>query len=273
MDNWLLLMVIAILFICIVIGYIRGFLKIGIGLLSALITLIIVSFLSPHIADALAKYTPIDDIIEEKCVMTFMPEIPLDDLSSMDLSGTPLAHLGKEDLKKINNKNWEMLGLTTEDVLSALGDIPKEKQIKQIEDSHFPDFIKTRLLENNNAAIYEELGVGNFPNYIASYISRMVLHILSFLVTFVLAIIIVEALMMAVQIIGELPIVETADHIIGGVLGLILALIIIWVVMLTITLAYSTKTGKICFDMIGKSGLLTFLYSHNPILIALLSFH
>ena len=61
MDNWLLIIVATIFIICIVVGYVRGFLKLGISLLSTVLTLILVLFLSPHVANALEEYTPVDD--------------------------------------------------------------------------------------------------------------------------------------------------------------------------------------------------------------------
>ena len=106
-----------------------------------------------------------------------------------------------------------------------------------------PQFLKDMLLENNNTAIYEELGVKSFPQYVASYISRMVLNLISFLVTFLIAIIIVKALMFAVNIIGELPVLGVVNHIGGGVLGMVLGLVIIWLGFLIITLMYTTEAA------------------------------
>ena len=60
MDNWLLIIVATIFIICIVVGYVRGFLKLGISLLSTVLTLVLVSILSPYVADALENYTPVD---------------------------------------------------------------------------------------------------------------------------------------------------------------------------------------------------------------------
>lgn len=90
MDNWLLIVVAGIFLICIAVGYIRGFLKFGLSLLATLITMILVTFLSPYVSNALVKYTPIDDVIEKKCIKMFMPEISADDLSKINLSGTRL---------------------------------------------------------------------------------------------------------------------------------------------------------------------------------------
>lgn len=272
MDNWLLIVVAIIFVLCIVAGYVRGFLKFGISLLSTVLTLVIVIFLSPYVADALAKFTPVDEFIEEKCVEAFMPEIPVDEIKKVDLSGTPLEKLDSDQLENLNDLDWEMYGITAGDILNILGEIPKDEQIKEIENASMPAFLKDLLMENNNTTIYEELGVKSFPEYVASYISRMVLNILSFLVTFLIAIIIVKALMVAVNIIGELPVLGTVNHIAGGALGLVLALVIVWLGFLIMTLAYTTPAGNACFNMVEKSGLLSFLYESNPLLTCLIGF-
>lgn len=273
MDNWLLIIVAVIFVVCIVAGYVRGFLKFGISLLSTVLTLILVAFLSPYLSDALAKYTPVDDYIEERVVEAFMPEISAEDLAKVDLSGTPLENLTPDELANLNNEDWDMLGITAQDILSVIGEIPKDIQIKEIENAPLPQFLKDSLLENNNTTIYEELGVNSFPQYVASYISRMVLNLIAFLVTFLIAIIIVKALMFAVNIIGELPVLGLINHVGGGVLGLVLGLVIIWLGFLIITLLYTTEAGQACFEMIEKSSLLTFLYDVNPLLGRLLGFH
>ena len=57
MDNWLLIVVAGIFLICIAVGYVRGFLKFGLSLLATLITMILVTFLSPYIECTGEVYT------------------------------------------------------------------------------------------------------------------------------------------------------------------------------------------------------------------------
>ena len=193
-------------------------------------------------------------------------------LAQADLSGTPFANLTPEQREDLGNLNWDRLGITADDILGLLGDIPRDTQISEIESSPLPQFLKDALLENNNSIIYEELGANSFPEYVAAYVSRMVLNVVSFLVTFLLAIIIVKALMVAVNIIGELPVLGLVNHLAGAVLGVVLGLVLVWVGFLVITLLYTTQVGMACFEMIEKSSILTFLYNANPLLNRLLGF-
>lgn len=272
MDNWLLIIVGVIFLICIVVGFVRGFFRIGLSLLSTVLTIVLMIVLNPYVAQALTKYTPIDDMIETKCIEAFMPEISTEELAKVDLSGTPLAGLSDDQLADLNDLDWERLGITGKDVLKVIGEIPKDIQIKLIEESTLPTFMKNIILENNNSAIYSELSVTSFPEYVASYISRMVIKIISFLVTFLLAVIIVKALMAAVDIIGELPVVGLLNRFAGALLGVFIALVIVWLGFLILTLVYTSTVGKQCFDMIESSQILTFLYDKNILLQKLLKF-
>ena len=272
MDNWLLIIVGVIFLVSMVVGGIRGFFKIGLSLLSTALTIVLVLFLSPFVADALQNHTPVNDVIEKKVVEAFMPEISTEELGSMDLSGTALGELSPDEIASLNEADWDMLGITPQDILSVMGEIPKDVQIKEIESAPLPTFLKNALMENNNATIYDELGVQTFPEYVASYIARLAIRVISFLVTFLLAIIIVKALMVAVNIIGELPVIGFFNHLGGAVLGIFIALVIVWLGFLVVTVCYSTKAGTACFDMIEKSQILTLLYEKNPLLYKLMSF-
>lgn len=270
MDNWLLIVVGVIFLICVVVGAIRGFFKVGLSLLSSVLTIIIVVYLAPFVGDFLIEYTPIDNIIQEQCVQVFMPEITEDILAGQNLEGSALGELTQEQLQNLNEENWESLGITLEDVLSIVGEIPLEKQIEEIEDSVFPKFVKEALLENNNAAVYDMLGVTSFPAYAASYIAKIAVNILAFLVTFILAIILVRSLLVAVDIIGELPVIGTLNHMGGAVLGFAVALILVWIIFLVLTIMYSTEIGAQCLEMIENDQILTMLYQWNPLLSKLM---
>ncbi len=272
MNNWLLIIVGVIFLVCMVVGGIRGFFKIGLSLLSSLLTILLVIYLSPYVADALVKYTPVDEMIEEKCMEMFMPELSAELFEGKDLTGTPLEGLHPEQYENMSELDLSRLGITASDVVNALGEIPKDKQIKELEESNLPKFLKDALLENNNTMIYEELGVDNFASYVGTYISRMALKILSFLVTFILAVIIVKALMAAVDIIGELPGIGFFNHLGGVAVGALIALMIVWLAFLILALLYSTEVGKNCFELIDQSKILTFLYEKNLLLTKLLSF-
>lgn len=272
MINWLFWGVIVLFIVCIAIGAVKGVFKIGLSLLSTVLTLVIVMILSPVIADLIANRTPVKEIVEKRIVEEFMPEVPVEELAQADLTGTPLEGLSADEIANLDKVDWDLLGISARDVLNVMNEIPRDEQIRLINKSPLPGFMKEKLQENNNSAIYEELHVKTFPEYVAAYLSRMGIRLVSFLITFIIAVIIVKALFVAVNIIGELPVIGFFNHLAGGVLGVVIAVITVWIIFLIITVAYNTKAGHACFDMISHSQLLTFMYRHNPLLSKLIGF-
>ena len=126
MNNWLLIIIATIFIVCIVVGYVRGFLKLGLSLLSTVITLVLVLFLSPLVADALTEYTPVDEYIQTGIVEAFIPDITEEQLSQYDVSGTPFEDLSQEQLQNLNELDWNLLGITVDDILNVIGEIPKD---------------------------------------------------------------------------------------------------------------------------------------------------
>ena len=242
--NWLLLVVIAIFILGVLLGMAKGFFRLGITVISAILTITLVSLLTPYVSAAVIKWTPLDEIIQDKCAKMFLPSISLDELSGVDLSGTPLAGYSTEDL---GNVNLGDLGLGIEEISTLLGDLPKDAQIKLVEEAKIPEFMKDSILENNNSEIYKELGVTTFPEYVAAYVADTIINLVAFLITLLFVSILVK-----------------------GVLGIGFALLLVWIFMLVLTLFYATEFGTQCFAMIGESSFLTFLYTKNPLLGILL---
>lgn len=272
MNNWLLIIVGVIFLLCMINGGIKGFFKIAISLLSAVLTIVIVSYISPYVQEAVIKYTVLDEIVEEKCLEVFMPKLTLSMLEGQDLTGTSLERFSFSELEEMETLDWEAMGMSTDEVMNIVGEFTQEQQIALVEESTLPQFVKDLLLENNNSAIYEELGVTYFAEYVAGYMSNLVVEIVSFLLTFLLAFIIVKALSAAIDIIGELPVIGALNHAGGAVFGIIQGLLIVWILFLIITIACTTEFGKECFRMIEESQILTILYDTNFLLGKILQF-
>ena len=78
--------------------------------------------------------------------------------------------------------------------------------------------------------------------------------------------------MVAVDLLGELPVLGLINHVGGAIAGAAAALVIVWLLFLVVTLLYSNTAGQACFEMIEKSSILTFLYENNILITRLLSF-
>jgi len=266
MTNWLLIIVLGIFLLCITIGAFRGLLKTGVSLLATVITVAVMLFINPYITDLLIEHTPISTAVENRIYRMFVPKIDADLLSNMDLTGTRLEFLTPEQIQNFDISTLHMYGVSEQDILNAMGDVPQAIQDRVIREAPMAQFMRDMLQENNNATMYERLGVSTFPAYAAAFVTRMVISVAAFIISFLLAIIIVKALIVAVDIIGDLPVIGAVNHIAGGVFGIGVALVFVWILFIAMTLLYASDWATALYAQIDGNGFLHFLYHNNMIL-------
>jgi len=223
--NGLSILVAAIFLLCALWGYKRGFIKIAASLVATLATIILVVFLTPYISSVVLKVFPIEKRMQEKCIEMLMPE-------------------GNQALPE---------GI----------DSSRETQISLLENAKIPEMFRQLLLENNNDEIYKSLGVTTFTEYVGSYLAKLAANIISFLLTLLVATVIVRIVIYTLGIIGDLPVIGGLNRVAGGLVGMGTGLVLIWVLFIVITLMYETKLGATCFQHIAENEFLTELYDHN----------
>lgn len=229
--NWLLIGVGIVFAICMIVGYVRGFIKIIVSLATTVLTIVLVVVITPYTAKALKTLTPLDEMVKEKCVEIVTPdlgEIELPDLNSVEL--------------------------------------PRQKQLELLETADLPEFFKEGLIENNNIEAYKRLAVSGFAEYVGAYLADIVVKMISFLVTFIIVTIVVRAIVFALDIVTALPVLNGFNRIAGILVGMAIAVIIVWIAFFVITLMYNTPLGRDCFVWIQENELLTFLYEKNVIM-------
>ena len=228
--NKLLLVVGAIFFISIIVGYVRGFLKIAVSLAITIASIFLVMAISPHISAWLQESTAVEETVKNKLEeMIEMPE-----------------------------------GMSPEALASV--EIPREQQIALIEGAGLPGMIQDMLLENNNSEAYQALGATNFVDYIGLYITKLIADIIAFLVAWMIVTIIARILMGVIGIIGKIPVIGGVNKLAGAVVGAGIALIIVWILFILVTLLYNTTVGQACMTDIAASQILTKLYDGNVLM-------
>jgi len=122
------------------------------------------------------------------------------------------------------------------------------------------------LSTNNNSEIYSQLGVQTFAQYVGEFLSKLIIHIIAFLGTFLIVTIILRAIVFALDIVAELPVLGFINRLAGGVVGLGCALIIVWVAFIIITMLYMTSIGKEAYELIQNNDIIKMIYDYNPIM-------
>lgn len=288
-----------IFLICVIVGIYKGAIKIAVSLVTTLLTLVIVFFATPFVADLIESKTPVDSMIKDQVMKTMAS------VASEQLAGAQEDGIDAEDVRKaleaagVSEEKLQEYGISIDDivngeisseqlaeygisknVLACLGaegsagieealenaDIPKDLQIKAIEMAELPEVFKSLLSDNNNDVIYEKLGVKTFAEYVGEFLSKLIIHIVAFLCTFLLVTIVLRAIIFALDIVSELPVLGFFNRLAGGVVGAAGGLIIIWLFFVVITLLYVTAFGREIYQVIQENAILNMLYENNPLM-------
>jgi|GEM_PF-497017 len=129
-----------------------------------------------------------------------------------------------------------------------------------------PEYIKDALSDNNNADIYESLGVNAFQGYVSTYIARMIVSGLSFILVFLAAFVILKIIGFALDLASRLPVLGALNRIGGLIFGLINGVFILWLICSAATLLGGTELAGYIYSGINGSRMLSFIYNNNFLL-------
>lgn len=294
--NWLGITVLVILLIGMIVGIARGAIRIAVSLVATILTFVIVFFATPYVSKGITELTPIQDVVETKItqMITGMVSGTLgdqgssgygdestirrilqaagvteDELAAYGISIQDIAQgrVGTDELVELGISRNVLDGMkNVEPEVIEQAEIPRDTQIALIQNANIPDIFKNLLLTNNNDSEYEKLEAVTFAEYIAKYMAKTVVNIIAFLLTLVVVTIVFRAILYALNIIEDLPVLGLVNRLAGGALGICGALIVVWVLFVVITLLYTTGIGSEMFTMIRGNELLSFLYELNPIM-------
>ena len=107
--NGLLILAGIILLVCVIAGLVRGFIKIVASLAATIIIIVLVVFLTPYVSKGILKVTPLETMVQKKCVELLTP-----DLEDMDLSGIEING------QKLDGIDLEAAGITEEDIKNLI---------------------------------------------------------------------------------------------------------------------------------------------------------
>ena len=126
--NWLLYGTIGILAVGVIVGYMKGALRIALSLAAAVATWILVVILTPYAADAVIQYTPVDDWIEERCESVLTANMTE---ALREQTGIETQANGEENLD-------------LSDLMDRLSDIEvsRQEQAEIIENSNIPEILQ-----------------------------------------------------------------------------------------------------------------------------------
>lgn len=144
-------------------------------------------------------------------------------------------------------------------------------QTETIQNLPLPKSLKDSLLENNNAEIYDALGITAFRTYVANYLTCLMINALSFILVFLICIIVLKIVASCLNIISYLPVLHSMNKLGGFLLGLINGFVILWIVCIAATIFSGTELGGYIYGQINGSAFLRMIYDHNYLLTVVAS--
>ena len=146
---------------------------------------------------------------------------------------------------------------------SEISNPDKNQQISIIDNLTLPDLLKNEIEKNNTAEVYNYLAVNTFTDYVSGYLALAVVNGISFIVSFILATLLIRIFTYALNIIASLPVIRGVNKVAGALIGLVKGIVFVWVGFLVLTILCNTNLGQIVMQLVEEDLFLSYLYNQN----------
>jgi uncharacterized membrane protein required for colicin V production len=166
-----------------------------------------------------------------------------------------------------NTSVYEKIQNVSESFVESLANgndtMDEEQQDELISGMGLPGLLQNGITENNTAAVYQQLAVNTFGGYVSRYLANIAVNCLSFLISYILASVLIRVFAYALDILARLPVVRGINKLAGALIGGGKCIIFVWVAMLVLTILCNTKIGQKGLGLIRGDTVLNFLYDKN----------
>ncbi len=278
-----------------ILGMRKGLVRKLAGVLSLILSTLLIWACLPYITQFLRTQTPLYDNVRGQCeglIASQTGKLLAGDSGSAGSSGSAAGSsaVGREQIKSLLEQygmdssgvdymsDEELQGLIDQyfpgytlgsdtlgsDVASAaLSSLTKVDQTKLIRSLPVPSFLQDMMINYNNSEGYKKLDVTDFGGYIAGFFANLVLEAVAFLATFLLVNIILRAVFAALDLFARLPVISAVNRLGGLAVGLLEGVVIIWILMIILSLFSATEVGAKIAVMVSESAFLQTLADWN----------
>lgn len=166
-----------------------------------------------------------------------------------------------------NTSVYEKIQNVSESFVESLANgndtMDEEQQDELISGMGLPGLLQNGITENNTAAVYQQLAVNTFGGYVSRYLANIAVNCLSFLISYILASVLIRVFAYALDILARLPVVRGINKLAGALIGGGKCIIFVWVAMLVLTILCNTEMGQKGLGLIRGDTVLNFLYDKN----------
>lgn len=289
----------AVFIICAISGVRKGMSRKLSGVLSLVISALLVSAFLPQVTQLVKTHTGIYSTVEKKCEELISDQIvssltgsgsssdsssssgsvDIDQIKElMDQYGLDSSRLDgmtdaqiqeyvenylKPYLEPFTGGSTDSLDLDLSEGETMLDDMSQIEQTKLIQSLPIPEFLQNLMLTYNNKEGYKALSVSGFGAYLSAFVANVVLNIVSFLLTLLIVWIIVRIILAGIHVLAHMPVIRAVDRFGGLLIGLVQGLMITWIIYLIISMFSGTEIGAQLVNMIDDSSILKPIYEGN----------
>lgn len=165
------------------------------------------------------------------------------------------------DMLSTNEKIYGKISENVENVFAIEEEeLQGADQEEKINDLPLPASLKETLIRNKDKTL------DGINDYIATYITGIIINAMAFIITFVFIRLILWAISLALNLISKLPVLSQINRIAGFAAGILHGLIMVWLMFILLTVFGSSEFGQKAFEMIDSSQILSAIYNNNLLL-------
>lgn len=205
-------------------GFKRGFVREVVSTFFVILSIVIVWFINPYVNEFIRENTPVYEKIQENC---------------------------------------RALVENQENTAEVSGGTRQQRQDGMIDNLGLPQLFEDAIRKNNTAETYRYLSVNTFKDYVSGYLARVILNGLSFLISYLLATILVRMVTYALNILASLPVLRSVNKLAGALVGGMKFVLFVWIALLVLTVLCNTELGRAGIALVEKDYMLSYLYDRN----------
>lgn len=237
-------------------GYWRGFVRIAFSLVALILTIVLVSWATPHITAYLKEHTTIYENLAQSCAEK------IQDTAEKGIEDKIGETTGAGDSENIS----EGVGTeNSENIWSGTGGQGKESGIK-LEDIPLPEVWAKQLIEELGTGVSENMEKSGVYRKVGEYIADWIIRGVAFFVALIVVAILLKVVVGLLDIIAKLPVLKGVNRLLGAVAGLAQGLLMVWLILFAVAMTCTSQFGMSMLKDINDSQFLTFLYEHNGII-------
>ena len=170
------------------------------------------------------------------------------------------------ELPAVHDVVYDNIVAVFHEVNSNYNNRSTEEQNKAIQSYELPELIRSDLIVNNTKEVYESLKVRVFEDYIANYLTRMIIKSGTFVIVYAMFALAMWIVLHVTGLIAKIPIIHGVNKLLGIMTGFLSALIVVWIGFFVMMMLYGNSVAGTLLSDVSDSKLLTFLFNSNILL-------